>query len=253
MSDDHREDSHTYFNTFKARFEKEHFADLRQLEPIALPEHVASSNISKIYRGSKYRVTLSKAAFSNLIQFLESKDKEGGVLIISILQSHLNLNTVERGADEQYSLSNQLQRAKEPEDYPAEDEGIPGHNPGSANLEQSSGSTVLTRLKLGPLPMEQDLKGDVEAELREEDLRIPPVEGQSSLSQHFEDYIKQEEGEDAPTRAEIPQPQSLARDVKMEVQKVKEYRDRFRIDGRTGGIGPGVSVVMYTFHNTHDR
>lgn len=41
----------------------------------------------------------------------------------------------------------------------------------------------------------------------------------------------------------------------MEVQKVKENRDRFKIDGRdgrTGGVGPGLSVTMFTFHNTFD-
>jgi transcription initiation factor TFIID subunit 5 len=39
----------------------------------------------------------------------------------------------------------------------------------------------------------------------------------------------------------------------MEVQKIKENRDRLKIDSRTGGIGPGLSVVMYTFHNTSDN
>ena len=36
----------------------------------------------------------------------------------------------------------------------------------------------------------------------------------------------------------------------MEVTKIRENRDRLKIEARTGGIGPGVSVVMYTFHNT---
>lgn len=39
----------------------------------------------------------------------------------------------------------------------------------------------------------------------------------------------------------------------MEVQKIKENRDRFKIEGRTGGVGPGVSVTMFTFHNTFDN
>ena len=33
----------------------------------------------------------------------------------------------------------------------------------------------------------------------------------------------------------------------MEVQRIKENRDRFRIEGRSGGVGPGVSVTMFTF------
>jgi transcription initiation factor TFIID subunit 5 len=51
----------------------------------------------------------------------------------------------------------------------------------------------------------------------------------------------------------VPQAPWLARDIKMEVNKIREYRDRFRIDPKTGGVGPGVSVCMYTFHNTHDK
>jgi transcription initiation factor TFIID subunit 5 len=65
--------------------------------------------------------------------------------------------------------------------------------------------------------------------------------------------IKKEEDEDAPSHAEIAYPPSTARDVAMEVQRVKENRDRFRIEGRTGGVGIACSVCLFTFHNTYDR
>ena len=103
------------------------------------------------------------------------------------------------------------------------------------------------------MPLESDLIGDVRAELEEEDTNNPPAAGQDSFVQHFEQRIKREESEDAPTRGELQLPPSMARDVAMEVQKVKEDRDRFKIEGRTGGVGPGVSVTMFTFHNTYDR
>ena len=192
-------------------------------------------------------------AFLNLVQFLESKEKEGGAVIVGVIQSHLQVITVDRVAYDQNSLARLLKRARANEDYPAEDEGIPGHNPGSANVDRTAGSTVLTRLKLGLMPLESDLVGDVRAELEEEDAKDPHAIGQDSLVQHFEQRIKREESEDAPTRSELQLPPSIARDVAMEVQKVKEDRDRFKIEGRTGGLGPGVSVTMFTFHNTNDR
>lgn len=170
-----------------------------------------------------------------------------------MIQSYLQVITVDRVADDQNSLARLLKRAKANEDHPAEDEGIPGHNPGSANLDRSAGSTVLTRLKLGPMPLESDLVGDVRAELEEEDTKDARATGQDSLVQHFEQRIKREESEDAPTRSELQLPPSVARDVAMEVQKVKEDRDRFKIEGRTGGVGPGISVTMFTFHNSYDR
>lgn len=211
------------------------------------------SPIAKIYRGAKYRLTLSTVAYFNLIQFLESKEKDGGAVIISVIQNNMKVVTVDRASNERHSLAAMLGRAHQSEDFPDEDEGIPGHNPGSANTDGNAPVGVLTRLKLGPLPMEPELMGDVQADLEEEDMRNPPAEGQNSLVQEFEQHIKREESEEAPNRADIPLPPSVARDVAMEVQKVKENRDRFRIDGRTGGVGPGVSVTMFTFHNTFDR
>ena len=250
VSDFFPRDGRNFFSTFKIRFDREHADDVRALEPVSLPEHVSSNDIAKLYRSAKYRVTISQVAFYNLIQFLESKEKEGGAVIVGVIQSNLNVVTVDRAADDQHSLARVLNRARAIEEFPAEDEGIPGHNPGSA-VDRSS--TVLTRLKLGPMPMEVDLMSDVRAELEDEDVKHPPVAGHSSLAQHFEQRIKREESEDAPTRNELQLPPSVARDVAMEVQKVKEDRDRFKVEGRSGGIGPGISVTMFTFHNTYDR
>jgi transcription initiation factor TFIID subunit 5 len=100
--------------------------------------------------------------------------------------------------------------------------------------------------------MEADLMEDVKAELTELDTANPPAAGQDSLLDVFEQRIKREPLDDVPGRDVLPFPPSTARDVAMEVQKVKENRDRFRIEGRTGGVGPGLSVTMFTFHNTFD-
>ena len=100
--------------------------------------------------------------------------------------------------------------------------------------------------------MESDLAQDVRAELEDEDAKNPPPLGKNSLVEEFDQNIKREDSADAPNRNEIPLPPSRARDVIMEVQKIKENRDRFRIEGRTSGVGVGVSVCMFTFHNTLD-
>lgn len=224
------------------------------MKAIYLPQHVESSQIAKLYREARYRLRINDSAFNSLIIYLESQAKNGGTFLVSIIQTHLNIITYEGSTSDQYALANLLNRARNVEDYPAEDEGIPGHNPGSANVEQASNSTVLTKLRLGPMPMESDLREDVQAELEEEDIKQPPEDGKVPLIEHFEQQIKQEESEDAPTRQEIPLPPSTARNVEMEVTKVKENRDRYKIhlEGRTGGVPVPVSIVMYTFHNTYD-
>lgn len=246
-------DSRVFFDNYRPIFENEHEDDLRKLRPLSLPEHLEDSQIVRVYQGAKYRVTLSQVAYFNLTHFLESKDREGGAVIISILQRRLNIVTVDHAADDQSSFTKLLDRARNSEDHPAEDEGIPGHNPGSANTDRNAGSNVLTKLKLGPLPMEPELLVDVRMELTDVDAKNPPANGQLSLSELFEHQIKREESEDAPSRSDIPLPPSLARDVAMEVQKVRENRDRFKIETKTGGVFPSVSVVMFTFHNTYDR
>ncbi|KAL1988081.1 hypothetical protein VTN96DRAFT_1112 [Rasamsonia emersonii] len=248
------QDAKQFFETNKNLFLPEHAEDIRALEPISLPEHVQDNTVAKIYRGNKYRLILSNPAFSNLMQFLENKHKEGGSVMSAILSSYCTIITKERAADDRFSFAAMLGRARESETFPAEDEGIPGHHPGSAYTGDNPAMTgTLPRLKLGKLPPEPELEGDVRAELEEYDAKNPPPPGRNTLVQEYDQMIKKEEDEEAPSRAEIPFPPSTARDVAIEVQRVKENRDRFRIEGRTGGVGPAVSVCMFTFHNTYDR
>jgi transcription initiation factor TFIID subunit 5 len=243
----------TFFSTYKERFENEHKDDIRRLEPLSLPEHVKDSELAKIYLDNKYRLTLSTAAFFQLTTFLEEKQMNGGSVILRIIQTHLKIVTIERASEDRVSIANMLARARDQDDFPAEDEGIPGHNPGSAILDQEAGSTTLARLQLGPLEMEPELLDDVMAELDDEDAKNPPGDGQNSLRAEFDQMIKKEPDTEGPDRSTIPLPASKARDVAMEVQKVKENRDRFKIESKTGGVAAGVSVCMFTFHNTYDR
>lgn len=246
-------ESKAFFENNKARFEDEHVNDVRTLQSITLVSHISQNATAKSYRENRYRLTLGEATHYNLIKWLESKTHQGGDILLAIIQQFVNLKTEDRASDDLSAFTKRLNRARIEEDFPAEDEGIPGHNPGSANLERAAGSNVITRVKLGSLPLEKDLMEDVRGDLEEEDTKNPPRPGQDSLVQHFDKKIKREEDEEAPTQNELVLPASKARDVAMEVQRIKEDRDRFRIESRTGGIGPGVSVTMFTFHNTYDR
>lgn len=244
-----------FFREFSSRFKREHEDELRQLSMITEHPHVQQSNLGKTYRGenAKYRLSLSAMAYASLIQFLESKQDQGGVVISGLISSHVHVVTAERTvAASDRSLAAMLARSGDDFDIPAEDEGIPGHNPGSANTDRNAPG-VLPNLKLGQMPLDPEAMEDVRAELKEEDDRNPPLAGDSTLLNVFEQRIKQEPADDAPNREAIPLPPPLARDIKSEVGKIREYRDRFKIDPKSNGVGPGVSVCMYTFHNTHDK
>lgn len=247
-------DAKQFFESNKNMFLPEHSDDIRVLEPISLPEHVQHNDLANKYRNNKWRIILSNQAHSLLILFLESKEKEGGSVMTALLGSYCNVRAVDRSTDNRFSFAAMMGQAAANETFPMEDEGIPGHHPGSAYTgDNPAMAGALTRLRLGKLPLEPLLEEDVRAELAEEDAKAPPsAGGRNTLVQEFDDIIKTEEDEEAPSRADIPFPRSTARDVAMEVIKVKENRDRFKIEGRSGGVGPGISICMFTFHNTLD-
>jgi len=181
---------------------------------------------------------------------LESNGKAGGTVIIYLLQTYCEIRETTRGPIDQYSFEAIINQAHGINGDEADlEEGIPGAFTGVSNKDIMDNTAVL---KLGMTPMEGDLAQDVRAELEDEDIKHPPELGKPSLVEEFDQNIKREDSADAPTRNEIPLPPSRARDVVMEVQKIKENRDRFKIESRTGGIGPAVSVCMFTFHNTLD-
>lgn len=252
VADHYPELARKFYEEHSKAFARDRTEDLCALEFVRHPDHIDGNATAKTYRNNKYRLTLTYAAFYSLIQFLEINDREGGSVINSILQNALHIVTVDRaasGGDRAFAAI--LAKKNGENDVPDEDEGIPGHNPGSANTERNA-PPVLTRLSLGPLPMDTELATDVRDELEDEDTQHPPKEGQQSLLETLDKQIKRESSEEAPNRETVPLPRPVARDVAMEVLKVREYRDRLKLGSRTGGIGPGISVTMFTFHNTFD-
>jgi transcription initiation factor TFIID subunit 5 len=251
MSNDDKEAT-SYLQKHRGQFERAHADELRTLETVTLPQHVLENTLTKLYRNNKYRLPLNKTAYFNLITFLEQNEKNGGSVILFLLQTHCVVSETARGPIDQFSFEAIADRAHGAmiDDSADLQEGIPGAFTGVSNLDMLNNNTPL---KLGPMQMEPELRDDVRAELAAEDVKNPPEAGQLSLIDTFDQNIKREESVDAINRIEIPLPPSRARDVVMEVQKIKEYRDRFKIEGRTGGIGPPVSVIMFTFHNTMDR
>ncbi len=248
-------DAETFFATYQGQFERDHEDDVRTLRQVRLQVHLQESRIAKLYLDNKYRITLTTMPFYNLIQFLESKQFEGGQVLMDVIRDHLNIVTVDRTATAEKSIAAILAAGQGEDELPAEDEGIPGHNPGHplTARHDPDADAARIRLQLTGYPQEPELNDDVRAVLQEEDAKNPPRPGRSTLVDEFDQRIKKEPTDDGPSRDTIPLPPSLARDVSMEVQKIIEHRDRYKMESRTGGIGPAVSVTMYTFHNSYDR
>jgi transcription initiation factor TFIID subunit 5 len=246
-------DGEMFFREFSPEFEQVHSDELRVFETLKLRSQVFENSTAKLYRETRFRIPLNKQVYFNLLTFLESNANSGGTVIIYILQTYCEVHEVERGPMDQFSFDAIVNMGRgvshEGEDL---QEGIPGAFTGVSNRDITDHTAAL---KLGPMPMEPDLASDVRADLEKEDEEHPPPPGTSSLVDEFDRIVKREDSADGPTRGEIPLPQSRQRDVVMEVQKVKENRDRFRIDSGAdlkSGVAPGVTICMFTFHNTLD-
>ncbi|KAK0735436.1 WD40-repeat-containing domain protein [Apiosordaria backusii] len=244
----HYEESKNFITALRPHFETVHHDALKLLSTVTLPQHINENQTTKLYRENKYRIPLNQTLTLNLFQFLHREADSGGNTIIYLLQTFCHVDTSSRGPIEPYSFEAVFRRTQNRElDEIDAQEGIPGVFTGVANRDVLD---TTARLKLGPLPMEPELRDDVRVELEEEDQLHPPADGRPTLVEEFDKRIKQEESDDVPSRADLPLPQSRARDVVMEMQKVRENRDRFVIEGRTGGVGVPVSICMFTFHNT---
>lgn len=245
------EESKTILKTFTPLFEGSHGSDLKTFATITLPQQLKENSVARLYRENKFRIPLNQHVLGNLLHFLDRETENCGAVITYILQTYCSVDSTARGPIEPFSfeaiwLRAQGRSLQEIDQH----EGIPGVSIGVSNKDMLDKSVAL---RLGPFPMEEDLREDVRAELAEEDQRYPPPEGKASLLDEFEQKIKREDSADAPSRAELPLPPSRARDVAMEMAKVRENRDRFKIEGRTGGLGVPVSACMFTFHNSLGR
>lgn len=214
--------------------EAKHSHDLKELAALSLPAHASENALAKLYRESKYRITLSKTTSSLLLLFLEETEDQGGKLVLDVLNRYIDLRSIAGRA----AIFNR-------DDDSMEDEGIQGHVSGT----QSTGADTLRPVKLGPLPMDRELAKEVEDELKDEDIKMRDVSRGGLLIEEFQ-KIKREEAEDSPMRDAVPLPPYTVMDVEREVQLVKDHREAVKIHGGTSPALP--SVCMYTFHNTND-
>ncbi|KUI63866.1 Transcription initiation factor TFIID subunit 5 [Cytospora mali] len=239
-------EARSFLNEFKDTFGTAHGDDLKLLSTITLPAHVKENEMTKMYKSEKYHIPVTRQVNDLVLGYMTKEFDNGGHTIIALLAQYCHVKFVDRGIANPHSFLsifyNQPNARLEEADVT---EGIQGVFTGV----RANAAPDVT-LKLGPLPMESELLEDVRSELDEEDRMNPPIDGRSTLLDEFDNKIKREESADGPARADLPLPPARARDVLGEVEKIKQYRDRFRIEGRTGGVGAAVSICMYTFHNT---
>lgn len=242
------EDAKSFLKDLGHHFQPTHQDDLTIFSTITLPQHVTENPTTKLYKENKYRVPLNQHATGDLFNFLERESEQGGSVIRQLLVSYCQVDSTSRGPVTPFSFEAVYRKSRNTElDDVDMNEGIPGINIGLSNKDVLDPAAPLT---LGPLPMDADLKDDVRAEIEEEEGRNPPTPEGRSMIEELDQKIKREDSTDAPNRTDLPLPPSRPRDIMLEMSKLRENRDRFKVEGRTGGAGVPVSACMFTFHNT---
>ncbi|KAH6994968.1 WD40-repeat-containing domain protein [Ilyonectria destructans] len=248
VSQAYAEDAKTFLRDIGVHFQPVHADDLKTFATVTLPQHIAENSITKLYRENKYRIPLNQHATGDLFNFLERESEQGGSVIRQLLVNYCQVDSTARGPITPFSFEAVYRKSRNMEIEEVDtNEGIPGVNIGLSNKDILDPAAPL---KLGPLPMDMDLREDVRAEIEDEERRKPPPAGKNSMLDEFDQKIKREDSADVPNRAELPLPPSRPRDIMLEMQKVRENRDRFKIDGQTGGVGLPISACMFTFHNS---
>ena len=251
MDSGYAEDAKALLKSIGPTFQNAHSDDLKTLSTISLPQHIDENPTIMLYRDNRYRIPLNQHATGDLFNFLERESENGGAVIRQILVRACQIDSTSRGPITPFSFEAVYKKSRnlEMEEVDA-NEGIPGVNIGLSNKDLLDPTAPLS---LGPLPMESDLRDDIRAEIEDEEKRNPPPVGQPGLLGDFDQKIKREDSADVPNRADLPLPPSRPRDIMLEMQKLRENRDRFKIEGRTGGVGVPISACMFTFHNTLGR
>ncbi|KAG4304664.1 hypothetical protein PORY_002057 [Pneumocystis oryctolagi] len=220
-----------FFDTYSSEHEVLHGHDIRHMSSITLPEHIEENELVKLYRQNKYKITMWRTAFDLMLHFLFENESNGGAVIMRLLNQHIETKIV-TGRPDQFINSTITN-----------DEGISGYD--VYHLDSFNKQPV----KLGEMPLNTDLKSDIEMELAtldNKDEKINHEKGEKSLLEEFRN--RKEVSEDSPIKNSIPLPTFKAVDVEKEIEVIKDLRKRLV-------LGPQASlpsVCMYTFHNTHD-
>jgi transcription initiation factor TFIID subunit 5 len=157
---------------------------LLELSSISSSDHLEANKRAQLYRSKKYRLTMSRTSLSLLIHYLMEKQDSGGQIVLRLMNRWLDIKIVPGGPT---------------------DDGTAGGVDGEALMDHE-GIDTMAKLSSGPFPMDPEMMLDVQAELRDEDIRngVPP-QADNSLSQVWA-KVKREPRDDSPARESIPLP-----------------------------------------------
>ncbi|EIN14148.1 TFIID and SAGA subunit [Punctularia strigosozonata HHB-11173 SS5] len=228
-----------FFQTFSGPLEAEHSSTLHHLSTLLLPSHVQNDELAQRFRNEKYAVRMSRSGFNLLIGWLTEgiggepsggdagftgeRGKRGRSAVMRVVNNHLRFDVTATTAsnfpasawEESTGLLSAL---------------IPESSGGAASYtDPQAFNRMKGELKLGPAPLQEELKIEAERVLREQAMVDRDPSAQYDLH-----YLQPPAppGTIAPTLSDLPPhpPNFKTVDVKREVERVRDARKRIRLE-----------------------
>ncbi|KAJ2261955.1 Transcription initiation factor TFIID subunit 5 [Coemansia sp. RSA 376] len=202
-----------------------HGRAIAALKTLTTKAHVEENALSRLYRGNKYGIRMTRVGFELLLSFLQDHHY---TLLMRTVNQHLNIRTVDGGA----AISSEADA----------DVGITGHT--QSQLDHFNSQDIA----LGPAPLDSFVRDEVERTLQGEAGRFvkdATAKEAAALLDAFA-QVRQENAAAALSADDaVPMPPARGVEVAQHIADLKALRKRV-------ALGPAAlpSVCMYTLHNT---
>ncbi|KAF5385484.1 hypothetical protein D9757_005345 [Collybiopsis confluens] len=263
-----------FYATFAPQLEAAHHATLYHLSTLLLPAHVQTDELAQRFRNEKYFIRISRSGFGLLLGWLTEgiggeamgaghglygdKGKRGRVAVMQVVNNHLRFDVTS-------SSSSSLPSSTWEESTGLTSSLIPNangntskmYNPQAFNLSKGD-------LKLGSIPMSEEMKTETERVVREKAMLegVPTTQYDVLLGRH-----QTLPGMVAPTETDmLPLPPNFKTvDVEREVSAIRDARKRIRLEPSVlNGLDPSSSqastiraralpsICAYTLHDVFE-
>lgn len=265
-----------FFDKYSTDFKAMYGSEINKLFSVNSVDHIKENELAQGFQSNKYKITISRTTLNLLLYFLNENESVGGSLLISIINQNLEPNVVETittqktltdgikdisvgtidvdtynsipvklgpfPTDEEFSKEVEIELKRRDDIEQAQE------NPPSKTLiEEYREMNGVIFTDTGDLTMSENKSGS-EKEKKDIDEKKDDKNLNTTTVSHSHPGQILDPMSISPTKDSLPLPPKTALDLKIETQKVHEYRNAIRLDCLQTSAP---SVCMYTFHNTN--
>ncbi|KAL1681524.1 WD40-repeat-containing domain protein [Schizophyllum commune] len=233
-----KDSAQRFFQKYSPSFQQTHHTTLHHFSTLLLPAHVQKDELAQQFRNVKYVIRMSNTAFGLLLGWLTDgvsgeafgsgagfngeKGKRGRSAVMRVVNNHLKFDVTQSNNT---AISWEENTGLLSSFIPQQRGAAVVYNPQAFNASKG-------QLKLGPAPMPEAQRAEVQRTLQEKAIVDPSAQAELQLLNQAPPP-----GLIAPTEADLPPrpPNFKTIDVEREVHRVQDQRRRIRLEPSTLG------------------